>query len=495
MSPGPTPMPARRNRRTKWTTLASSDIGHRLRRRAGDLREVVLVLQEHAERRLDRLRRQHDRTERDERVAPVERLRDARQLEQVTRAQPLDERDDLAAQLLRHLRRARREDRELAFRARIVDPVIQTAPLDRVVDLAGPVRRHAHDRRHSRLDRPVLRDRDLEVRQELEQERLERLVGAIELVEQQHRCARRIRHQRLEQWPPQQEPLAVQPALDRLGMEPDLEHLLREVPLVQRRARIEPFVALQPDQPPAERAGHRLRDLGLADAGFALEQHRLTEDEREVQRRRELAIREVLLPREQLGQIVDARRHLNADCTARFAITPTRCARYAALASVSLIRSSAGTVMPAIASGANDFASAASIAGTRNTDGAAPVTATRTPADVSATISPTTANFEARWANFSYAARFAAGTCTAVTISSRSSAVSNKPLKKSSAAILRRSVAIVAPSATSAAGYSAAGSACAIDPPIVPRLRTCASPIQPASPASAGTSLRTTGDS
>ena len=54
----------------------------------------------------------------------------------------------------------------------------------------------------------------------------------------------------------------------------------------------------------------------------------------------------------------------------------------------------------------NDFASAASIAGTRNTDGAAPVTATRTPFAVSATITPTTANFDARCANFSYAARF-----------------------------------------------------------------------------------------
>src|SRR5512142_960480 len=98
MSPGPTPIPARRSRRTKWTTLPSSDIGHRPRRRAGDLREVVLVLEEDAERRLDRLRRQLDRTERDERVAPVERLRDAGQLEQVARAQPLHERDDLAAQ-------------------------------------------------------------------------------------------------------------------------------------------------------------------------------------------------------------------------------------------------------------------------------------------------------------------------------------------------------------------------------------------------------------
>src|SRR6185312_14567291 len=102
VSPGPTTIPARRNRRTKWTTLPSSDIGHRPRGRAGDLREVVLILQQYAERRLDGLRRQLDRTERDECVPPVERLRDAGQLEQVARAQPLHERHDLAAQLLRN---------------------------------------------------------------------------------------------------------------------------------------------------------------------------------------------------------------------------------------------------------------------------------------------------------------------------------------------------------------------------------------------------------
>ena len=48
------------------------------------------------------------------------------------------------------------------------------------------------------LDRAELRDRHLEVGEHLQQERLERLVGAIELVDQQYRRTRRIGLERLQ---------------------------------------------------------------------------------------------------------------------------------------------------------------------------------------------------------------------------------------------------------------------------------------------------------
>ena len=66
--------------------------------------DVVLVLEQHAERVGDRLRVERDAVERHQRFRPVERLGDARRLEEVHRAQPLRERDDLARQRLRRAR-------------------------------------------------------------------------------------------------------------------------------------------------------------------------------------------------------------------------------------------------------------------------------------------------------------------------------------------------------------------------------------------------------
>ena len=87
----------------------------------------------------------------------------------------------------------------------IVDPVIQAAPLQRVVELARAVRRDDHDRRRCGADRAELGNRDLVVRQHLEQVAFELLVGAIELVDQQHRRRAVSARQRLQQRPLDQE--------------------------------------------------------------------------------------------------------------------------------------------------------------------------------------------------------------------------------------------------------------------------------------------------
>ena len=83
--------------------------------------------------------------------------------------------------------------------------MIEAAALDRVVDLARAVRRDDDDRRRGRLDRPELGNRDLVLGQHLEQVRLERLVGAVELVDEQHRRNAVVRRERLEQRTLQQE--------------------------------------------------------------------------------------------------------------------------------------------------------------------------------------------------------------------------------------------------------------------------------------------------
>ena len=75
-------------------------------------------------------------------------------------------------------------------RRRIVDPLVQAAALDRVVQVARAVRGQHDDRRMGGADRADLRDRHRRLGQQLEQERLEVVVGAVDLVDQQHRRPR-----------------------------------------------------------------------------------------------------------------------------------------------------------------------------------------------------------------------------------------------------------------------------------------------------------------
>ncbi len=172
-------------------------------------------------------------------------------------------------------------DPKLALGIGVANPVIETAALERVVDLARAVRRDHHDRRLLGAHRAELGDGDLEIGQHLEQERLEGFVGAVELVDQQDRRPGRIRLKRLQERPLDQEalgehvvlePLPVMGAL-RLG-HADGDHLRGVVPFVDRGCDIEALVALQPDQPPPERAGQDLGDLGLADPGLAFQEQR-----------------------------------------------------------------------------------------------------------------------------------------------------------------------------------------------------------------------------
>ena len=147
------------------------------------------------------------------------------------------------------------------------------------------------------VDRAELGHRDLEVREHLEQKRLELLVGAVDLVDQEH--DRLARLDRLEQRPADQELGAEELRLvDRslLGGA-DVQQLPRVVPLVDRVRDVQALVALEPDQPRAERLRDRLRSLRLADARLAFEQQRLLELQREVERGREPAVGEVRRPR------------------------------------------------------------------------------------------------------------------------------------------------------------------------------------------------------
>ena len=192
--------------------------------------------------------------------------------------------------------------------------MIEAAALERVVDLAGAVRGDDHDRRLLGLHRAELGDRDLEVRQHLEQERLERLVGAVELVDQQHRRAGGVGLERLEERPLDQEALGEHVVLDPLAVvvafglgDADRDHLRGVIPLVDRRRDVEPLVALQADQPAPERRRQHLGDLGLADAGLAFQEDRPAHAQRQEQHGGERTVGQVIRRRQEFERLVDGR--------------------------------------------------------------------------------------------------------------------------------------------------------------------------------------------
>lgn len=125
-----------------------------------------------------------------------------------------------------------------------------------------------------RANRPELGDRDLLLGEDLEEERLELGVGAVDLVEQEH--GRDGALERLEQGAGNEElpveergggrgePLGRAGAAGRRrGLPEELgrEHLLGVVPLVERLRLVEPLVALETDARPS-RGSRRARGRG-----------------------------------------------------------------------------------------------------------------------------------------------------------------------------------------------------------------------------------------
>ena len=117
-------------------------------------------------------------------------------------------------------------------------------------------------------------------REQLEQHRLELLVGLVDLVDQQDdgfgRCDRGHERSRQQELLAEDVLLHVLPA-GLLGFGLDAEQLLAVVPLVQRLGLVQPLVALEPDEGSVEVGGQRLGELGLADAGGAFDEDRLAE--------------------------------------------------------------------------------------------------------------------------------------------------------------------------------------------------------------------------
>src|SRR3954454_19221268 len=246
--------------------------------------------------------------EQQQRARPVDRLRDRGRLLEVELADELDELDELARALVVELGRVEAHDLELVLERGVVEPQIQAAALERLGELAGVVGGQQHHGVRARLDAAQLGDGDLEVAEDLEEHRLELLVGLVDLVDQQDDRvrARDGRHQR----PSQQELLAEDVLLDvlparlpALGL--DAQQLLAVVPLVQRLGLVEPLVALQAHERAVEVAAQRLGELGLADARRALDEHRLAEARGEIRHQRGRLAGQVAHRAEPGGDVLD----------------------------------------------------------------------------------------------------------------------------------------------------------------------------------------------
>ncbi len=88
----------------------------------------------------------------------------------------------------------------------------------------------------------------------------------------------------------------------------DRDHLRGIVPLVDRGGDVEPFIALQPDQAPAQSRRQNLGDLGLADAGLAFEEDRPAHFQRQIEHGAERAVGEIIRLGEEIDGGVDGGR-------------------------------------------------------------------------------------------------------------------------------------------------------------------------------------------
>ena len=176
-----------------------------------------------------------------------------------------------------------------------------------------------------RDERAHLRHRHLVLGERLQQHGLQRLVGAVDLVdEQDHRL---LGTDRLQQRARREEPLGEEHALlradpvdglvqvggvrddlaDLLAQDLGVEQLLAVVPLVEGLGLVLALVALQPQQPPAGDGGQRLGELGLADAGRALDEQRLVQPGDEEDGGGQAGVGDVAVRPERVDDLVDGR--------------------------------------------------------------------------------------------------------------------------------------------------------------------------------------------
>src|SRR2546421_320312 len=150
------------------------------------LGDVRLVLEEHVERLADQLGIDLVLAQEQERLRPVDGLGDRRRLLQLELPDGSHDARDLLRELVVDVGDAHPDDVLLALEVGIVEVQIEAAALQRLRELACVVRGHHDQRPLLAGDRAQLRDRHLEVRQHLEQERFRLDLDPVDLVDEEH---------------------------------------------------------------------------------------------------------------------------------------------------------------------------------------------------------------------------------------------------------------------------------------------------------------------
>ena len=285
--------------------------------------DVLLVLEDHRDGPREQRRVQGFGVEDSQGPGPVDGLGDAGRLAQVQ-----------GAQLVQHVHQPfdqgagqpgllALDDVELSLAAGVLQRQVQAASFQRRRQVAGVVAGQQDVRLGARKEGADLRDGDLELREQLEQDCLERLVGAVHLVDEQH--DRLLGPDRIQQRPHRQEALGEEQALlgrhrvdglgqvvrvpqqlgDLVAQDLRVEQLLAVVPVVQRLGLVLTLVALQAHQAPAGGQRERLGQLGLADPGRALQEQRLVEPGQQEHARREPLVGKVAVLGEPTDDLVN----------------------------------------------------------------------------------------------------------------------------------------------------------------------------------------------
>ena len=192
------------------------------------------------------------------RPGPSRSSRRPRRLEEIGVPQSLGRSGDIPGEPLGDIGQPAKKNRHLPIEARMWHPVVEAATLERVVHFPRAVGRQDHQRGHLSPNRAQFRDRHGIVGQNLEQKRLELVVCPVNFINEQH--GRRV-FDRAEDRARDEISAVVQRAL-QLGLvqaavarrfgRAQVQHLPREVPVVEGLRGVDSLVTLQPNELGAE---------------------------------------------------------------------------------------------------------------------------------------------------------------------------------------------------------------------------------------------------
>jgi hypothetical protein len=165
----------------------------------------------------------------------------------------------------------------------------------------------------SGADRAYFGNSHLKFGEDFEQEGFEFLIAAIYFIDQQHGRAIGVGYG-IEQGAFEQKIFTEYPGLffgGALGgfLHSDVKQLLRIIPFVKRRRRVQPFITLKSNEASVERSGKHSCDFSLAHSRWAFDQKRLAESHGQIKRRGHGSVGDVGLTAKEFLYVADFFSH------------------------------------------------------------------------------------------------------------------------------------------------------------------------------------------